>query len=93
MEWRNVAKIRLLADFDGSFFNDREEFIAHRYSNTYFIFSNCESSQEAFEKYAQKKEETIKRIADEYIDIIPKKAYDAIYRYKVEMKNDKNMAV
>ena len=48
--------------------------------------------EEAFEKYAEKKEETIKRIADEYIDIIPKKAYDAIYRYKVEMKNDKNVA-
>lgn len=47
--------------------------------------------EEAFEKYAEKKEETIKRIADEYIDIIPKKAYDAIYRYKVEMKNDKNV--
>ena len=47
--------------------------------------------EEAFEKYAQKKEETIKRIADEYINIIPKKAYDAIYRYKVEMKNDKNV--
>ena len=48
--------------------------------------------EEAFEKYAEKKEETIKRIADEYINIIPKKAYDAIYRYKVEMKNDKNVA-
>ena len=48
--------------------------------------------EEAFEKYAEKKEEAIKRIADEYIDIIPKKAYDAIHRYKVEMKNDKNVA-
>ena len=27
MDWRDVTKIRLLADFDGSFFNDREEFI------------------------------------------------------------------
>ena len=43
MDWRDATKIRLLADFDGSFFNEREEFIAHRYSNTYFIFSNCES--------------------------------------------------
>ena len=38
MDWRDATKIRLLADFDGSFFNEREEFIAHRYSNTYFIF-------------------------------------------------------
>ena len=41
MDWRDATKIRLLADFDGSFFNEREEFIAHRYSNTYFIFANC----------------------------------------------------
>ena len=46
MDWRDVTKIRLLADFDGSFFNEREEFIAHRYSNTYFIFSNCESLED-----------------------------------------------
>lgn len=48
--------------------------------------------EEAFEKYAQRKEEVIKEVADEYINIIPKKAYDAIYRFKVEMKNDKNVA-
>ena len=48
--------------------------------------------EEAFEKYAQRKEEVIKEVADEYINIIPKQAYDAIYRYKVEMKNDKNVA-
>ena len=46
MDWRDATKIRLLADFDGSFFNEREEFIAHRYSNTYFIFSNCESLED-----------------------------------------------
>lgn len=43
MEWKNACRLRLLADFDGSFFNERDEFIAHRYSNTYFIFSNCET--------------------------------------------------
>ena len=46
MDWRDATKIRLLADFDDSFFNEREEFIAHRYSNTYFIFSNCESLED-----------------------------------------------
>lgn len=43
MDWKNSCRLRLLADFDGSFFNERDEFIAHRYSNTYFIFSNCET--------------------------------------------------
>ena len=43
MEWKEASRLRLLWDFRGSFFNDRDEFIAHRYSNTYFIFSNCET--------------------------------------------------
>ena len=43
MDWKNACRLRLLADFDGSFFNVRDEFIAHRYSNTYFIFANCET--------------------------------------------------
>lgn len=43
MDWKNACRLRLLADFDGSFFNERDEFIAHRYSNTCFIFSNCET--------------------------------------------------
>ena len=67
---------------------------AGRYNSSYNgkNIGTFDTLEEAFEKYAQKKEETIKRIADEYINIIPKKAYDAIYRYKVEMKNDKNVA-
>lgn len=43
MDWKNSCRLRLLAYFDGSFFNERDEFIAHRYSNTYFIFANCET--------------------------------------------------
>lgn len=46
MDWKQIIRLRLLADFDGSFFNERDEFIAHRYSNTYFIFSNCESEED-----------------------------------------------
>lgn len=46
MDWKNACRLRLLADFDGSFFNERDEFIAHRYSNTYFIFSNCETEED-----------------------------------------------
>lgn len=43
MDWKESCRLRLLWDFDGSFFNERDEFIAHRYSNTYLIFGNCES--------------------------------------------------
>ena len=48
--------------------------------------------EQAFEKYAQRKEEVIREVADEYINIIPKYIYDALVKYKVEMKNDKNIA-
>lgn len=46
MDWKEACRLRLLWDFQGSFFNERDEFIAHRYSNTYFIFSNCETELE-----------------------------------------------
>ena len=36
MDWRDATKIRLLAEFNGSFFNESEEVIAHRYSNRLF---------------------------------------------------------
>lgn len=46
MDWKQIIRLRLLADFDGSYFNERDEFIAHKYSNTYFIFASCESEEE-----------------------------------------------
>jgi hypothetical protein len=46
MDWKEIVRLRLLADFIGSFFNERDEFIAHRYSNTYFIFNNCITEEE-----------------------------------------------
>lgn len=46
--------------------------------------------EEAYSVYAQNKENAIKRIADEYINIIPQKVYDALYEYKVEIINDRN---
>ncbi len=49
-----------------------------------------ETVEEAFTIYALEKEKTIKRIADEYKDIIPIKVYDALYAYKVQITNDKN---
>lgn len=46
MNWKETCRLRLLWYFQGSFFNERDEFIAHRYSNTYFIFANCESEED-----------------------------------------------
>lgn len=41
--------------------------------------------EEAFYKYKEFKENYIKQVADEYKDKIPKKLYDAMYRYEVEI--------
>lgn len=46
MNWKEICRLRLLWDFEGSFFNERDEFIAHKYSNTYFIFGNCETEED-----------------------------------------------
>lgn len=43
--------------------------------------------EEAFKTYKQFKENYIKQVADEYKDLIPKKLYDALYRYKVEIND------
>ena len=41
--------------------------------------------EEAFLAYKTFKEQYIKQVADEYKDKIPKKLYDAMYNYKVEI--------
>lgn len=46
MNCREICRLRLLWYFEKSFFNERDEFIAHRDSNTYFIFGNCESEED-----------------------------------------------
>lgn len=40
---------------------------------------------EAFEVYKKFKENYIKQVADEYKELIPKKLYDALYKYQVEI--------
>ena len=42
---------------------------------------------QAFYTYKQFKEKYIKQIADEYKELIPKKVYDALYKYKVEIND------
>ena len=46
--------------------------------------------EEAYAIYAMTKEKKIKEVADEYKSIIPKKVYEALYYYKVDIRNDKN---
>jgi hypothetical protein len=41
--------------------------------------------EQAFNAYKREKEKHIKQVADEYKDKIPKKLYDAMYAYKVEI--------
>ena len=49
--------------------------------------------EDAFRKYAARKEEVIKEVANEYKEIIPKDVYDALINYKVLLENDKNYKV
>lgn len=42
---------------------------------------------QAFAVYKNFKENYIKQVADEYKDLIPKKLYDALYEYKVEIND------
>lgn len=44
-----------------------------------------DTQEEAFNVYKNFKEKYIKQVADEYKDKIPKKLYDAMYNYKVEI--------
>ena len=46
---------------------------------------NTDQIQEAFQLYKEYKERVIKKVADEYKSYIPKKLYDAMYRYEVEI--------
>lgn len=43
--------------------------------------------QEAFETYKQFKEKHIKKVADYYKGLIPKKLYDSMYNYKVDIND------
>ena len=49
--------------------------------------------EEAYSVYAKEKEKNIKQVADEYKDIIPQNVYEAMYRYKLDIRNDKNYIV
>lgn len=56
------------------------------YNNAHIkTFSRYKTKEEAFLVYKQAKEKYIKQVADEYKDKIPKRLYDAMYKYEVEI--------
>ena len=63
----------------------------NKYKSTWRDFNSKTKSkrfntiQEAFDCYKYNKEKIIKQVADEYKPYIPKKLYDAMYRYEVEI--------
>lgn len=50
-----------------------------------FVMCGFDVPEEAFNTYKKVKEENIKLVADYYKDQIPKKLYDAMYKYEVEI--------
>ena len=75
----------------GTTYNKRDkkyESCCHMYKNnryTRHAIGNFDTPTEAFTAYKTFKEQYIKQVANEYKDKIPKKLYDAMYRYEVEI--------
>ena len=75
----------------GTTYNKRDkkyESCCHMYKNnryTRHAIGNFDTPIEAFTAYKTFKEQYIKQVANEYKDKIPKKLYDAMYRYEVEI--------
>lgn len=66
---------------------------ANKYSASYCgkSLGTFSTLEEAYSIYAENKENAIKMIADEYKSTIPQKVYNALYKYKVKMSNDRNL--
>ena len=56
-----------------------------RYKNKHLGYFS--SVEEAFKVYKEFKEEYIKQVANEVKEYIPKKLYDAMYKYEVEIND------
>lgn len=54
-------------------------------NNSKKFLGTFDTPEEAFKSYKTFKEKYIKQVAEEYKDKIPKKLYDAMYRYEVEI--------
>lgn len=70
----------------GVYYHKRDEKFIVQIRKNKEIFSNrFDDEISAFNCYKENKEKYIKEIADEYKEKIPKKLYDAMYNYKVEV--------
>ena len=49
--------------------------------------------EEAYKVYSAKKKEEVVRVANEYRNIIPEKAYNALLSYEFDMNNDRNYMI
>lgn len=71
-----------------SFREDRNKFRATMTKMNKSIFLGFYFTEhDAFKAYKQEKEKYIKEVADEYKDKIPKKLYDIMYNYEVEIED------
>lgn len=55
--------------------------------NKKVFLGSYDNIEEAFNVYKEFKEKYIKRIADEYVDFIPSKLYNALYNYTIEIND------
>ena len=68
-------------------YKSRKGYLAEYNENKLGIYPTVEI---AYEVYASEKEKSIRQLADEYINIIPEKVYNALYAYRFDINNDKN---
>ena len=67
--------------------SDKTKFVAqsHDINKKMIYLGRYDTINEAFQVYKKYKEKVIKQVADKYCDLIPKKAYIALYNYNVEI--------
>ena len=68
-------------------YKSRKGYLAEYNENKLGVYPTVEL---AYEVYASEKEKSIRQLADEYINIIPEKVYNALYAYRFDINNDKN---
>lgn len=67
-----------------SYDKERNKYISQQ-NNIKIFLGRFDTPKEAFEVYKIEKEKHIKEVADEYKNKIPKKLYDAMYNWKVDI--------
>lgn len=76
--------LKLMQSFPGSFINRNGEFIAHKNSNTYLVFSNCETLKDLQCKVL----EWFSRAAHKTEPYYTKKSNDKFHHFMLDGVND-----